>query len=1588
MGDLYGQRLRGYLVPPVTGDYVFYLSADDQAFLYLSTNMAAAAKVLIAREDTWSAPRTWTGRSGGRTNSANVSPPIHLVAGMAYYVEALHKELMGGDHLGVAWQIPGGLTPPNGSDPIPGEFLAYETITNTLPPPSELVDRTFNPIITGAPLLPVINERVDAIAVQPDSKILAGGSFKAVNSIARYNLVRFFPDGSVDLDFSWPLTLFTPRALIVQPDGRILVGGSGTAMETQYVPLLRLNANGSLDPAFRFGAPSSNTLSLTALALQPDGRVIIAYSEYSDPGGRTKTTLVSLNSNGALDPDFGPLNLVSSNRTAIDSICVQADGKILVGGGFKNSSRTMPNYLARVNPDGSVDGDFKPGIDMPVTKVIAQPDGRILIGGNFAKVSGLAREGVARLLPNGSLDPSFNFTEWAGSRPNVHAMTLMPNGCVIIGGIRTPPPGVLYDTAIFLVRLSPEGRLDPNYQVFFPGAAINSFRVHLSTIVVQPNLQVLAGGEFLNAGGLPRTHLVRLLNDVVVPPSITTQPIGQTRYAGQSGVFTVSAEGTSPLSYAWRHNALPIPGGTNATLVIPDLNATHQGEYSVMVANRAGSVISDPATLTVVPVPSIFPPSVSIPANCGPGGYGSSNYKIPDIGADSVELHVVGVYEGRAHVNGVVRVMVHATPKPVVLALSAYQPVVWTVQLDPDARLSAVYVSGYNPQTVLGVALDVPIHQVNFGAYAYGWEPDRNQGGGSYTTVIRNVRSITGFVESSYQGCYAGMDFEVPFNSPANTPPTVVCGGSTTVSATSLNGAYAKVQATVTDAQGDAIGVVWSVDGEPSSTNNLPMGPIVPRTTTYEGWFSVGSHTVSVSATDNRSAPQVCSLTLTVVHDPQPGLVVTSTADSGPGTLRSILASAPTGARITFAVSGSISLTSGELLIEKPVAIQGPGARQLTIQRYPGASAFRLFNIAARGVRISGLTLADGLVSTSGDYVDGGGILNRGALVLSECTFRGHRAVGEYSRGGAICNMTGAELVVNACAFISNSVPGSYGEAGAIYNYGSLWVTNSTFCRNSAGGWGGAIHNDMLSGGTRINSSTFAFNSAGDGGAVFNRGAPPSNVSPVFLRNNILVGNTPDDLSHCSLILSGGYNLIGRITDPYGSMALPIVQGPGDRFNVTPEQVQLANLSMNGGSTPTHALLPRSIALNSGPESGPPATDQRGVVRPFGSRLDIGAFESDVTFTDEGWVVRAISGTSIKLTATPPPGAGAWAVEDTPPQGWPIANITNGVYDLRTGKVKFGPFFDADPRPLGYAVVPPPGYTGIGLVTGTASADGRSTPVVGDSRIVIAWPHPADFSPADWAMRLDEVTSYAGAWRTGGTWPLPPNPIPVAYVTKAASLWQGGENYRVEPAMDGPPQWWVNPGTINKQDLQTAEPGSGIRRAPGGYMAGEPIEVQVLATAPSGGRSFAVQESVPADCTVTSISHGGVVDQIHRQVKWGPFFDNAPRTLRYELTPSALARGPITLSGTASFDGLNVPVTGSELLRPGCSLKWFGNPAMGICNLQLKGEPGVSYVVESSTDLKTWTPVTTVANTEGASEIPISPNPGSSQVYYRARLNH
>ena len=119
----YGQRVRGYVVAPITGSYIFWIASDDQSMLFLSTDERAENKRLIAQIQGNTAPRQWEDPQEANQRSV----PILLEAGKRYYIEALMVEGGGSDHLAVRWQVPT-LPTPTIEAPIPGRHLYVELI--------------------------------------------------------------------------------------------------------------------------------------------------------------------------------------------------------------------------------------------------------------------------------------------------------------------------------------------------------------------------------------------------------------------------------------------------------------------------------------------------------------------------------------------------------------------------------------------------------------------------------------------------------------------------------------------------------------------------------------------------------------------------------------------------------------------------------------------------------------------------------------------------------------------------------------------------------------------------------------------------------------------------------------------------------------------------------------------------------------------------------------------------------------------------------------------------------------------------------------------------------------------------------------------------------------------------------------------------------------------------------------------------------------------------------------------------------------------------------------------------------------------
>jgi predicted outer membrane repeat protein len=234
-------------------------------------------------------------------------------------------------------------------------------------------------------------------------------------------------------------------------------------------------------------------------------------------------------------------------------------------------------------------------------------------------------------------------------------------------------------------------------------------------------------------------------------------------------------------------------------------------------------------------------------------------------------------------------------------------------------------------------------------------------------------------------------------------------------------------------------------------------------------------------------------------------LTVTSTADSGPGTLRAELAAAVSGDTIVFALPNpsTIQLTSGTLTVSSDIQISGPGASALTIN---GNQTFSIFTVTANPARITGLTISGG--GGSG----GGGITNQGVLLLSHCVVTGNQTTG---RGGGI-DAQGL-VTISDCTVSNNSAtnqgspnPSTNGTGGgiAILGGGSVTIANTKVSSNSAAFAGGGI--EMDDGTLYLTNSSVVGNNVSnhlngegaDGGGIDNSGGF------LTITNSVIMGNS------------------------------------------------------------------------------------------------------------------------------------------------------------------------------------------------------------------------------------------------------------------------------------------------------------------------------------------------------------------------------------------------------------------------------------------------------------------------------------------------
>ncbi len=360
---------------------------------------------------------------------------------------------------------------------------------------------SFNPNANGA---------VQVIVVQPDNKILIGGDFTTLapnggGTVVRTRIARLNPDGTVDLGFN-PNASSSVYAIALQPDGNILVGGAFTSIGGQARRnIARLNADGTLDSDFNPN-PSGTNSAVFSLAVQTDGKILVG-GRFTSIGGQTRNRIARL------DATTGLADLFDANSDGqVNRIALAANGKIVVVGEFANIGGQPRQRVARLDASTGLADAFNPDADSTPLSVKVQPDGRVLVAGYFNSIGGQVRKLVARLDNMAGQADTFN--------PGVtgqymQEIALQADGKVLVGGSFSR---IGLQTRNYIARLEAASGLADSFN---PNA-----NAPVWALAVQVDGKILVGGLFttIASDGGPiviRNRIARLENP---PPTPTPTP--------------------------------------------------------------------------------------------------------------------------------------------------------------------------------------------------------------------------------------------------------------------------------------------------------------------------------------------------------------------------------------------------------------------------------------------------------------------------------------------------------------------------------------------------------------------------------------------------------------------------------------------------------------------------------------------------------------------------------------------------------------------------------------------------------------------------------------------------------------------------------------------------------------------------------------------------------------------------------------------------------------------------------------------------------------------------------------------------------
>lgn len=375
---------------------------------------------------------------------------------------------------------------------------------------------------------PGANGTVFGLAMQTDDRPVIVGNFTAYNTTPRNRIARLDLNGYLD-------PTFAPgagaddfiNAVALTPEGQIVIGGGFTSFNgSSRRGVARLNSDGSLDANFNPGLGADGTVWGLDVQL-PNGQVVIG-GDFLTVNGEVRKYVARLNPNGSVDATFNP----AVPDDMINAVAIDNTGKVIIGGAFSTVNGVRRRSIARLNLDGSLDNTFNPGtgLDGPVYAVKIQTDNKILVGGAFTELDLRRRNSIARLNTDGSLDTTFS--PGTGFDGPVYSLGLeLSNGTnayIYAGGLFSSYNDTrrLALARLFLTGELDTGFLDTAYNQFagFPTGQFTPEvepRSYIFGIGMQTGTNVIVGGGFLRVGGGRNSASIR--------PDLTAADDGNTR---------------------------------------------------------------------------------------------------------------------------------------------------------------------------------------------------------------------------------------------------------------------------------------------------------------------------------------------------------------------------------------------------------------------------------------------------------------------------------------------------------------------------------------------------------------------------------------------------------------------------------------------------------------------------------------------------------------------------------------------------------------------------------------------------------------------------------------------------------------------------------------------------------------------------------------------------------------------------------------------------------------------------------------------------------------------------------------------------